>query len=111
MPIDQYSYRSLGGAAYDHVMNLSYDFHSSKRTGEVWSAIVQGRSVNGFIESILFQVLPMIADLFVGFAYFFIVFDVYMALIVGAISVTYLWATFKLSAMRSESRRELNLVS
>ena len=108
MPVDQYSYRTLTTAAYNHVMALSYDFHSNKKTGEVWHSISQGRSVNGFIESMLFQVLPMLVDLCVAFAYFFIVFDVYMALIVAVVSVVYLWTTTKLSAMKSNTRRDLN---
>jgi ABC-type transport system involved in Fe-S cluster assembly fused permease/ATPase subunit len=110
MPIDQYTHRSLTVAAYNHLMSLSYDFHSNKKTGEVWSSIAQGRSVNGFIESILFQVGPMLVDLCIAFAYFFWAFDAYMALIVAAVSVVYLWATFKLSAMRTDLRRELNTV-
>lgn len=111
MPIEQYSYRSLTGAAYNHVMSLSYDFHSNKQTGDVWSSIAQGRAVNGFVETILFQVFPMLADLLVAFAYFFIVFGTYMALIVGSVMVVYLYATFKLSIARNSTRRELNNVS
>jgi len=92
-------------------MSLSYDFHSNKKTGEIWSSITQGRAVNGFIETILFQVIPMLVDLCVAFAYFFILFDAYMALIVAVVSVVYLWVTAKLSAMRNDIRRDLNLVS
>lgn len=108
MPVDQFSYRALTTAAYNHVMSLSYDFHSNKKTGEVWHSISQGRSVNGFIESMLFQVLPMLVDLCVAFGYFFIFFDIYMALIVAVVSVVYLWVTTKLSAMKSYTRRDLN---
>jgi ABC-type transport system involved in Fe-S cluster assembly fused permease/ATPase subunit len=111
MPLDQYSHRTLTTAAYNHVMSLSYDFHSNKKTGEIWSSITQGRAVNGFIETILFQVIPMLVDLCVAFAYFFILFDAYMALIVAVVSVVYLWVTAKLSAMRNDIRRDLNLVS
>jgi len=111
MPAEQHSYRALTTAAYNHVMCLSYDFHSNKQTGDVWSSIVQGRAVNWFIETILFQVFPMMADLVFAFAYFFIVFGTYMALIVGSVTVVYLYVTFKLSAMKNATRREMNHVS
>lgn len=110
MPIDQYSYRSITTAAYNHVMSLSHDFHTNKKTGELYTSVNQGRSVNGFIESILFAVLPMLADLCVAFAYFFWVFNSYMALIVAVVSVVYLWVTTKLGTMRNQMRRDFNAV-
>ncbi|KAF8541043.1 hypothetical protein BDD12DRAFT_876263 [Trichophaea hybrida] len=106
MPLDQYTHRSLTTAAYNHVMSLSYDFHMGKKTGEIWSSIAQGRSVNGFIETVFFQIVPMLVDLCVAFAYFFHSFDAYMALIVAVVSVVYLWVTAKLSAIRNDMRRD-----
>ncbi|KAA8914322.1 hypothetical protein FN846DRAFT_771298, partial [Sphaerosporella brunnea] len=111
IPIDQFSHRSLTVASYNHVMSLSYDYHTGKKTGDVWSSITQGRSVNGFIESILFQVVPMLVDLVIAFGYFFWAFGTYMALIVAVVSISYLWITFKLSAMRNDLRRNLNMTS
>jgi ABC-type transport system involved in Fe-S cluster assembly fused permease/ATPase subunit len=108
MPIDQYTHRSLTTAAYNHVMSLSYDFHTSRNTGEIWSSINQGRSVSGFIDTFLFQVGPMVIDLCVAFAYFYILFDMYMALIVAVVSVSFLYVTAKLSARKNALRRELN---
>ncbi|KAI5788411.1 hypothetical protein EDC01DRAFT_631350 [Geopyxis carbonaria] len=108
MPVEQYSYRSITTAAYNHVMSLSYDFHSNKKTGELWMSISQGRSINGLIDIVLFAILPMFADLFIAFTYFFVLFNSYMAMIVAVVSIVYLWATAKLSAMRSQIRRDLN---
>ena len=42
IPVSQYSYRGLTTAAFNHVHSLSFDFHLSKRTGEVLSAFVEG---------------------------------------------------------------------
>lgn len=110
LPIDQYSYRSVTTAAYNHVMSLSHDFHTNKKTGELYTSVNQGRSVNGFIESILFAVLPMLADLCVAFVYFLVKFNAYMALIVAVVSVVYLWVTTKLGSMRNQMRRDFNAV-
>lgn len=110
IPIDQYAYRSITTAAYNHVMSLSHDFHSNKKTAELYTSVNQGRSVNGFVESVLFAVLPMLVDLCVAFAYFFIVFNAYMALIVAVVSIVYLWVTAKLGSMRNQIRRDFNSV-
>ena len=110
IPIDQYSYRTISTAAYNHVMSLSHDFHSTKKTADLYTSVTTGRSINGFIESILFAVLPMFADLCVAFAYFFIKFDAYMALIVAVVMIVYLWVTAKLGSMGNQMRRDFNQV-
>lgn len=107
LPIDQYSYRSITTAAYEQVMSLSYDFHCDKKTGEIWASIGQGRTVNGIVDLLLFQFSPMVVDLFVAFAYFYILFNVYMAFIVGVVSVLYLWATAKMGSIGVRVRRQV----
>ena len=104
MPVEQYSYRSITVAAYNHMMNMSLDYHSNKDTGEVYTAITQGRSVNGFIEMVLFSVFPMMADLVVAFAYLYLVFGIYMAAIVSLVSGMYMYVTSVLSRRRLEMR-------
>ncbi|KAH0542717.1 hypothetical protein FGG08_002952 [Glutinoglossum americanum] len=106
IPIDQYSYRAISTAAYNHIMNLSSDFHSNKKSGELYASIDQGRSINGFIDDVCFTVLPMLVDLIVAFGYFYYLFDAYMALIVGVVTVVYLWATTKLGAHQDQIRRD-----
>lgn len=64
IPVSQHSYRSLTTAAFNHVHSLSLEFHLSKRTGEVLSALNKGSSINNFLEQVTFQVVPMLFDLF-----------------------------------------------
>ncbi|KAI9786630.1 MAG: hypothetical protein M1839_006181 [Geoglossum umbratile] len=106
IPIEQYSYRAISTAAYNHIMNLSSDFHSDKKSGELYASITQGRSINGFIDDVCFDVLPMLIDLIVAFGYFYYLFDAYMALIVGVVTVVYLWTTTKLGAQQDQIRRD-----
>lgn len=108
--MDQYASRSITTAAYNHVMSLSHDFHTNKKSVEIYSSVRQGRSVNGFIESVLFAVLPMLADLCIAFAYFYYMFNAYMALIVAVVSIVYLYATAKLGATKNQIRRDYNTV-
>ncbi|KAK3687912.1 hypothetical protein B0T22DRAFT_498173 [Podospora appendiculata] len=68
----QHTYRTLATAAFEHVHSLSLDFHLSKRTGEVLSALNKGASINKFLEQVTFQVLPVLVDLVVAIIYFHI---------------------------------------
>ena len=43
--------------------SLSLDFHLSKMTGEVLSALSKGAAINTFLEQVLFQILPVVVDL------------------------------------------------
>lgn len=60
--------------------------------------------MTGFIDMILFSVFPMVADLIVAFAYFYVTFGIYMALIVTLVSCAYVWVTSRLNQKRSEMR-------
>jgi len=86
LPISQYSYRELSVAAFEHVHSLSLDFHLGKKTGEVLSAMGKGSAVNTFLESLTFQVVPMMFDLCVAIAYFLVIFDAYYALVVSLVT-------------------------
>ncbi|KAI9801886.1 MAG: hypothetical protein M1833_002200 [Piccolia ochrophora] len=107
IPIEQYSYKALSVAAFEHVHGLSLDFHLGKRTGEVLSALNKGGSINNFLEQVTFSVAPMLVDLCVAFAYFLIAFDAYYALVVAIITICYLYLTIRLAQWRTSIRREM----
>lgn len=111
MPVEQYSYRTITTEAYNHVMSLSSDFHANKKTGELWAAIGQGRSVSNLLNMLLFNLLPMLADMVIAFTYFLFFFNSYMALVVAVVCISYLWATARLSSMTNKVRRDINETS
>lgn len=106
IPISQYTYRKLAVASFEHVHSLSLDFHLGKRTGEVLSALNKGYSINQFLEQVTFQVLPMLIDLAVAIVYLVIAFDIYYALIVTLVSLTYMYITIRLAQWRTDIRRD-----
>ncbi|CAD6506173.1 BgTH12-07103 [Blumeria graminis f. sp. triticale] len=111
IPISQYSYQALTTASFEHVHGLSLDFHLSKRTGEVLSALSKGNAINNFLEQVTFQVAPMIFDLGVAIVYFGIAFDAYYALIVAVITFSYLYLTVRMARWRSDQRRQMTNLS
>ncbi|OJD22016.1 hypothetical protein ACJ73_06641 [Blastomyces percursus] len=107
IPVGQYSYMELSTAAFEHVHSLSLDFHLGKKTGEVLSALSKGNSINTFLEQFTFQVVPMLIDLCVAVGYFWIVFDVYYALVVAIVTFIYLYVTIRMAQWRAAIRRQM----
>jgi ATP-binding cassette, subfamily B, vacuolar membrane transporter HMT1/ACLQ len=105
IPVEQYSYRAISTAAFEHVHGLSAEFHTGKRTGELISALNKGSSINSFLEMVTFQVGPMIFDLVVAVAYLTIKFDAYLGLVVAITTFLYLYVTIRLAAWRVALRR------
>lgn len=111
IPIQQYSYQALTTASFEHVHNLSMDFHLGKRTGEVTSALSKGTAITTFFEQILFEVSPMMLDLIIAVAWFGIAWDAYYAIIVGAITFSYIYITIRMAQWRTKHRREMTNLS
>ncbi|KAI5927537.1 hypothetical protein F4810DRAFT_269324 [Camillea tinctor] len=107
IPVSQGLFRRLSCAAFEHVLGLSMDFHLSKRIGEVTSALSRGAAMNTFLENFLFQVFPMVFDIFVAGVYFFFKYDAFYTLIVFIIMWTYIFLTMYMAKYRGRQRRDM----
>jgi ATP-binding cassette, subfamily B, vacuolar membrane transporter HMT1/ACLQ len=105
IPISQSTYRHLTSAAFEHVLMLSLDFHLSKRIGEVMSALSKGSALNTFLDGFAFQLFPMVADMWIAAAYFFIEFDAFYSLMIIAVTWIYLYVTIYMAKYRGRARR------
>lgn len=105
IPVEQYSYRAVSTAAFEHVHGLSAEFHTGKRTGELISALNKGSAINSFLEMVTFQVGPMISDLVVAVVYLTITFDAYLGLVVAMTTFLYIYVTIRLASWRVTLRR------
>ncbi|KFA55612.1 hypothetical protein S40293_09681 [Stachybotrys chartarum IBT 40293] len=106
IPVSQSLFRRLTTAAFEHVLSLSLDFHLSKKTGEVTSALSRGATVNGFLESFCFQVFPMVFDIFVAGVLFFVKYDAFYTIIVFFIMWSYIFLTIYVAKYRGRQRRD-----
>ncbi|EXJ87131.1 hypothetical protein A1O3_04089 [Capronia epimyces CBS 606.96] len=105
IPVEQYSYRAISTAAFEHVHNLSAEFHTGKRTGELISALNKGSSINSFLEMVTFQVGPMVFDLVVAVVYLTVKFDAYLGLVVAIVTFLYIYVTIRMASWRVTLRR------
>ncbi|KUI53152.1 Heavy metal tolerance protein [Cytospora mali] len=107
IPVAQSLFRRLSCAAFEHVLGLSLEFHLSKRTGEVTSALSRGAAMNTFLENFLFQVFPMVFDIFVAGVYFFVEYDAFYTIIVFFIMWSYIFLTIYMAKYRAKQRRDM----
>jgi ABC-type transport system involved in Fe-S cluster assembly fused permease/ATPase subunit len=89
--VEQFAYRSVSVAAFDHVLSLSMDFHNSKDTGEVLKAVDQGYALQDLLNT-AFKFAPTTIDLTVAVFYVTYLFDIYMTFILIVVMVLYSWA-------------------
>lgn len=107
IPVSQSLFRRLSCAAFEHVLGLSLDFHLSKKIGEVTSALGRGAAMNSFLENFVFQVFPMVFDIFVAGVVFFVKYDVFYTIIVFFIMWSYIFLTIYMAKFRGRQRRDM----
>ncbi|GAB7356461.1 hypothetical protein MBLNU459_g7226t2 [Dothideomycetes sp. NU459] len=108
LPISQYAYRSIGTAAFSHLMNLSMDFHNNKNSGELIAAVGQGQHLYRLVDFMVLSVGPMILDLVIAFVYITVLFDATMACILVFVGVLYTYLGTAITAYTVKRRRRLN---
>ena len=106
VPVESNAYQSIECASYNHIMSLSSDFHDSKRSGELYTAMWQGQSIIDLLEQLLYELVPQVIDLFVACVFVYYLFDVYMVLIVTSTMVMYLWLSALLTMLQTSVRRQ-----
>lgn len=111
IPVSQSLFRRLSCAAFEHVLGLSLDFHLSKKIGEVTSALSRGAAMNTFLENFVFQVFPMIFDIFVAGIIFFVKYDAFYTIIVFFIMWSYIFLTIYMAKYRGRQRRDMAIKS
>ncbi|KAH7381205.1 hypothetical protein DE146DRAFT_279093 [Phaeosphaeria sp. MPI-PUGE-AT-0046c] len=99
------AYRRITLLAYEHVLGLSMDFHTSKDSGEVLKAVEQASSLNSLIEMVLFDVCPILLDLVVAMYYVTHLFDAYMAFIILFMGAAYICIGWYFTGLSQPKRR------
>ena len=110
-PVELNATQTLKKQSFNHIMSLSCEFHDNKRSGELYQSMWQGESVIELLETIVFELTPMVVDLVIACAYFYYIFDAYMLLIVTTTMVSYFWATSYFTSMQTEVRRKFQRAS
>ncbi|KAK5269426.1 hypothetical protein LTR99_006860 [Exophiala xenobiotica] len=100
---------SLNRNSYDHIMNLSADFHDSKKSSLIWQTMHQGQDVIDFFNDCIFQILPTFIDFCAAAVVLTFLFGPYMLFIVTTTTVFFYWMTLStLSKKRDLNRNSID---
>ncbi|KAF4567762.1 hypothetical protein EYR40_006769 [Pleurotus pulmonarius] len=107
-PVMQYSDREMSQLSFDHLLNLSYSFHTRRKTGEILRILDRGAAINHTLELILFNIIPIFIDIFVAIIVFCLKFDWTLGLVIFIVIAAYITASIGLTSWRTKLRREMN---
>jgi len=105
--IEQFSYRQLTNAAFNHVMGLAMEFHSDRDSAEVMKAIEQGETLTHILELAILNIAPTVIDLCVAFGFLYTKFNSSAALCMLIASLAYITAEIITSSWNVKNRRRL----
>ncbi|KAJ2783360.1 ATP-binding cassette-type vacuolar membrane transporter Hmt1 [Coemansia javaensis] len=109
IPVGQATTKRISIAMFDHLHRLSLRFHVGRKTGEILR--VQDRGVTSVVDllrSLIFNVIPTLADIALACYFFSVMFDLYFGTIVFTTMASYLAVTLLLTGWRTRYRRRSN---
>jgi len=107
--VGQRALRQLALETFQHIHALSLRYHITRKTGGLSRIIERGvKGVEFLLRFMLFSVGPLILELAMVGAIFFVVFDArYLGVVVVTITL-YVWFTFRVTEWRVQIRKEMN---
>ncbi|MBC57951.1 MAG: ABC transporter ATP-binding protein/permease [Confluentimicrobium sp.] len=107
--VAQRALRTLALETFTHIHELSMRYHITRKTGGLSRIIERGvKGVEFLLRFLLFSVGPLVLELLMVAAIFYVVFDVwYLAIVVVTIAL-YVQFTFKVTEWRVKIRKEMN---
>ncbi|KAF7782451.1 hypothetical protein Agabi119p4_1827 [Agaricus bisporus var. burnettii] len=107
-PVMQYSDREMSQLSFDHILNLSFAWHTRRKTGEILRVLDRGAAINHTLELILFNIIPTFIDIFIALIVFCILFDWQIAAVIFLVMIAYVYASVTLTRYRTRVRRQMN---
>lgn len=108
VPIEQYSNSSLTIHFFEHVHNLSLEFHLNRKTGELLRILDRGTSsIVTLVSTVLFQLVPVILDVILAVVLLCVGWSWKYAVIVFITIVSYLIVTIVVTEWRTQFRRAM----
>ncbi|KAI0058695.1 hypothetical protein BV25DRAFT_1901938 [Artomyces pyxidatus] len=109
-PVMQYSDRvpEMSQLSFDHLLNLSFAWHTRRKTGEVLRILDRGAAINHTLELLLFNVIPTFVDILVALVVFTYWLDWTLAVVIFFVMFAYVAASVVLTKWRTKLRRRMN---
>ncbi|KAJ6558561.1 mitochondrial half-size ABC transporter [Mycena vulgaris] len=107
-PVMQYSDREMSQLAFDHLLQLSFSFHTHRKTGEILRVLDRGAAINHTLEHLLFTIAPTFIDIAIALVVFCFKFEWTLAVVVFIVMFAYVAASIIITRWRTKIRREMN---
>lgn len=108
-PVRQAAQRRTAAETFAHALNLSLDFHQTKRSGSLSRTVERGsRAVDFLLRILAFNLIPTALELVLAAAVLGGKYDWRFAAVAVAVVAIYTVSTFALSNWRLEHRRIMN---
>lgn len=108
-PVRAAAQRATAAEAFAHALNLSLDFHQTKRSGTLSRTVDRGsRAVDFLLRVLAFNLVPTGLELVLAAGVLGGKYDWRFALVAVIVVVIYTFLTFSISNWRIEQRRAMN---
>lgn len=85
----QFVFTEMSLLSFNHLLNLSFNFHTHRKTGEVLRILDRGAAINHTFELILFSIIPTFVDIAVALVFFCVYFEWTLALVIFFVMAAY----------------------
>ena len=75
--------------SFNHLLNLSFAFHTRRKTGEILRILDRGAAINQTLEIIMFNIVPTFFDIGIALIFFCIYFEWTLALVIFFVMTAY----------------------
>ncbi|WP_018631477.1 ABCB family ABC transporter ATP-binding protein/permease [Neomegalonema perideroedes] len=107
--VGQRALRRLAIQSFTHLHQLSLRFHLQRKTGALSRIIDRGvKGVDFLLRFLVFNLAPLVVELIVVAAIFWLKFDFWYFLVVAGTLVSYVWYTYKATEWRLGIRKRMN---
>ncbi|KAJ4468248.1 mitochondrial half-size ABC transporter [Lentinula aciculospora] len=107
-PVMQYSDREMSELSFNHLLNLSFAFHTRRKTGEILRVLDRGAAINHILALVMFSIIPTFVDIAIALVVFCIIFDWILAVVIFTVMFAYVSVSVLLTQWRSRIRRQMN---
>ncbi|KAH9168239.1 hypothetical protein EDB89DRAFT_1992643 [Lactarius sanguifluus] len=106
-PVMQYSDREMSLLSFNHLLSLSFSWHTRRKTGEVLRILDRGAAINNTLRLLLFDVVPTFVDIVVALVVF-AKYDRALSVVTFFVVSAYVVASVLLTRWRTRLRRAMN---
>ena len=107
--VSQHSIRQISLSMFEHLHNLSLQFHLNRQTGALAKYIDRGtKGIDFLLRYVLFNVVPTFFEIFLVAGILFYLYGPWYALVTLITIGLYSYLTFKITEWRNEFRKRMN---